>query len=125
VDEVQLSAQVVDAAMAVHKALGPGLLESAYVAALEIEFAHRDLEFEREAPIRAKYRDKPLGIVYRADLVVKGKVLVEVKSIQSIDNVHMAQVLSYLRLGGWRLGLLLNFNVPLLKTGIRRIANDL
>ena len=125
VDEDEISGHLVDAAIAVHKVLGPGLLESAYVAALEIELTHRDLYFEREAPINATYRGHSLGIAYRADLLVRGKVLIEVKSVQSIDAIHVAQLLSYLRLGGWKLGLLLNFNSTLMKSGIRRVVNDL
>lgn len=124
-DEDEISAHLVDAAIAVHKVLGPGLLESAYVAALEIELTHRDLGFERETPINASYRGQTLGIAYRADLLVRGKVLIEVKSVQSLETIHVAQLLSYLRLGGWKLGLLLNFNTTLMKSGIRRVVNDL
>jgi GxxExxY protein len=125
VDEDEISGQLVDAAIAVHKVLGPGLLESAYVAALEIELAHRDMLFEREKPIHASYRDQSLGIAYRIDLLVQNKVVIEVKSVQSIESIHVAQLLSYLRLGGWKLGLLLNFNATLMKSGIRRVVNDL
>jgi len=125
VDEDEISALLVDAALAVHKVLGPGLLESAYVAALEIELTDRDLYFVREMPICATYRGKPLGVAYRADLLVKDKVLIEVKSVQSIEAIHVAQLLSYLRLGGWKLGLLLNFNTTLMKSGIRRVVNNL
>jgi GxxExxY protein len=124
-DETAVSGQVVDAAIAVHRELGPGLLESAYVAALEIELSERLLAFAREAPVQGTYRGKPLGIVYRADLLVENKVLVEVKAVQSIDPVHRAQLLSYLRLGCWKLGLLLNFHTPLMKNGIQRIVNQL
>jgi len=125
VDEDEISGHLVDAAIAVHTALGPGLLESAYVAALEIELTHRDLYFERETPINATYRGQSLGIAYRADLLVRGKVLIEVKSVQSLEAIHVAQLLSYLRLGGWKLGLLLNFNATLMKSGIRRVVNNL
>jgi GxxExxY protein len=121
VDEI--SKQIVDAAISIHKTLGPGLLESAYVAALEIECLSRNMSFLREVPVSASYKGRPLGVVYRADLLVMDKVLVEVKSVQSIEPVHMAQLLSYLRLGNWRVGLLLNFNTPLMKNGIKRIAN--
>jgi GxxExxY protein len=89
VDEDEISGHLVDAAIAVHKVLGPGLLESAYVAALEIELTHRDLYFERETPIPATYRGQPLGIAYRADLLVRGKVLIEVKSVQSLEAIHV------------------------------------
>jgi GxxExxY protein len=119
----EVAAHIVDAAVAIHKALGPGLLESAYMAALQIEFDERGLNCKREVPIEAKYRGRPLGLVYRADLLVEGKVLVEVKAVLGPEPLHVAQLLSYLRLGGWRLGLLLNFNSPLMKDGIRRIVN--
>ena len=125
VDEQAVSAHVVDAAIAIHRVLGPGLLESAYAAALAIEFAERQLFFVCEAPIHSQYRGRPLGIVYRADLIVENKVLIETKAVRMIEDIHIAQVLSYLRLGGFRLGLLLNFNVPVMKRGIKRIVNNL
>ena len=100
------------------------MLESAYVAALEIELAERGLQFLREAPIGAEYRGKPLGVAYRADLIVESLLLVEVKSVDVLNPVHLAQTLSYLRLGNLRLGLLLNFSVPLMKQGIKRVINS-
>ena len=123
-DDDAVATQIVDAAIAVHRALGAGLLESAYVAALGIELSDRGLQFAQEVPVHACYRERPLGIVYRADLIVEGKVLVEAKSVRQIEDIHLAQVLSYLRLGGLRLGLLLNFNVPVMKAGIKRIINN-
>jgi GxxExxY protein len=114
VTEDAVAAQIVDASIAVHRAFGPGLLESAYLAAMEIELFERGLSFAR-----------PLGIVYRADLVVEGKVLIEAKAVREIEDIHIAQVLSYLRLGQLKLGLLLNFNVQVMKRGIKRIANNL
>jgi GxxExxY protein len=123
--ESEVAAEVVDAAIAIHKCLGPGLLESAYTSALQIEFDERGLPCEREVPISARYRDRPLGVVYRADLLVESIVLVEVKAVLGPEPLHVAQLLSYLRLGKWRLGLLLNFNSPLMKNGIRRIVNNL
>ena len=124
-DEDAVAAQIVDAAIAIHRALGPGLLESAYVAAMAIELSERGLQFASEAPIHAHYRNRPLGIVYRADMIVENKVLVEAKSVRNIEDIHTAQLLSYLRLGDFKLGLLLNFNVPIMKRGIKRIANNL
>ena len=118
-----VAGQVVDAAIAIHKVLGPGLLESAYVAALEIECAERGLAFEREVPILARYHGKPLGVAYRADLVVESVVLIEVKSVSALGPEHVAQTLSYLRLGNFELGLLLNFSAPLMKQGIKRLIN--
>ena len=123
--EDEISAQLVDAALAVHKILGPGLLESAYVAALEIELGLRGLSFAREVPVQGFYKERPLGVVYRADLLVNGLVLLEVKAVQHIEPIHLSQLLSYLRLGRWKLGLLLNFNTPLMKDGIRRVVNAL
>ena len=123
--EDELAAQIVDAAVAIHKVLGPGLLESAYLAALEIECGERGLTFAREVPILAEYHGKPLGIAYRADLVVETMLLVEVKSISALNPAHVAQTLSYLRLGHFRLGLLLNFSAPLMKQGIKRIINNI
>jgi len=125
VTEDEISAQLVDAALAVHKILGPGLLESAYVAALEIELGLRGLFFAREVPVQGFYKERPLGVVYRADLLVNGLVLLEVKAVQHIEPIHLSQLLSYLRLGRWKLGLLLNFNTPLMKDGIRRVVNAL
>jgi len=122
--ENEIAAQVVDAAVSIHKFLGPGLLESAYSAALQIEFDERGLACEREVPISARYHDRPLGIVYRADLLVEGRVLIEVKAVLGPEALHLAQLLSYLRLGQWSLGLLLNFNSPLMKDGIRRVVNS-
>jgi GxxExxY protein len=125
VNEDGVSRHVVDAAIAVHRALGPGLLESAYVAALEIELSERQLHFVREAPVQGHYRGKPLGVVYRADLIVENLVLIEAKAVQTLEPIHASQLLSYLRLGRWKLGLLLNFNAPTMKDGIRRIVNQL
>jgi GxxExxY protein len=125
VDEDAVAAQIVDAAVAVHRALGPGLLESAYLAAMAIEMVERGLMFEQEVAVQARHHDRPLGVAYRADLIVERKVLVEAKSVRELEDVHIAQTLSYLRLGGFRLGILLNFNVPIMKRGIKRIANNL
>lgn len=124
-DEDECARQVVDGAISIHRELGPGLLESAYVAALEIELAERGLRFAREAPIQASYHGKPLGVAYRADLIVESLLLLEVKSVDVLNPVHMAQTLSYLRLGNLKLGLLLNFSVPLMKQGIKRVVNKL
>ncbi len=125
VKEEEIAAQLVDAAVAIHRALGPGLLESAYVGAMEIECAERGLPFEREAPIVASYHGKPLGVGYRADLIVASIVLVEVKAVAGMVDSHRAQTLSYLRFAGLKLGLLLNFAAPLMKQGIHRIVNKL
>ena len=123
--EDEIATQIVDAAIHSHKALGPGLLESVYVAALGIELRGRALRFEHQVPVQAHYKGQPLGIAFRVDLVVEGRVLVEAKAVQALEPVHTAQLLSCLRLTDLRLGLLLNFNVPLMKDGIKRVANKL
>lgn len=119
----ELARVVVDAAVAVHRELGPGLLESVYAAALGLELSSREIPFERERPIQACYQGRPLGIVYRADLLVGDCLLLELKAVNLLEPVHTAQLLTYLRLSGLRLGLLLNFNTPLMKDGIRRVVN--
>ena len=112
-DDEEVASHIVDAAVRIHKALGPGLLESAYVAALQIEFTDRRVRHECEIPIQGSYLGRPLGVVYRADVLVEGQVLIEVKSVRVLEPIHVAQLLSYLRLGQWRFGFLLNFNAPL------------
>jgi GxxExxY protein len=123
--EDELSKVVVDSAIAVHRVLGPGLLESTYTSAMEIELGSRGIPFEAEWPVSASYAGRPLGVAYRADLLVAGKVLVELKSVAAIEPIHTAQLLTYLRLANLKLGLLLNFNTPLMKDGMRRVVNGL
>jgi GxxExxY protein len=115
-----LTEAVIGAAIDVHRALGPGLLESAYETCLCRELALRDLAFERQKAISIEYKGVTLDCGYRADLIVDGRVLVELKSIDTLLPVHEAQLLSYLTLSGVPAGLLINFNVQLLKHGIRR-----
>jgi GxxExxY protein len=116
----QITRVVVDAAMEVHRRLGPGLLESAYHECLCRELMLRGVPFERERPLPVEYKNVRLECGYRLDLLVGGMVVVEVKAVEALAPVHEAQLLTYLRLGGWRVGLLINFNVPVLKEGIRR-----
>jgi GxxExxY protein len=116
----QCTERIIGAAIEVHKALGPGLLESAYEECLCRELAVRSIPFERQRPLPVEYKGTRLDCGYRLDLLVEGSVVVEIKSVSSIEPVHEAQLLTYLKLGGWRLGLLINFNVPVLKDGIRR-----
>ncbi|MFN2596893.1 MAG: GxxExxY protein [Pyrinomonadaceae bacterium] len=116
----RITQAIIGAAMEVHNRLGPGLLESAYQECLCREFAVRGIPFERERPLPLEYKGTRLECGYRLDLLVSGSVVVEVKSVEAIAPVHEAQLLTYLRLGGWQVGLLINFNVPLLKQGIRR-----
>src|SRR6478752_7299121 len=112
---------VIGAAIRVHKALGPGLLESAYQACLAHELSLSGHQVDREVEIPIVYRGISITPGYRADLVVGGSVLVEVKAVERIHPIHEAQVLTYLRAGRLRTGLLLNFNVQVLKDGLRRI----
>ena len=116
-----LSGIIVDSAIAVHRALGPGFLEAFYEEALCIELTARAIPFKRQLPLRVCYRDQLVG-THRVDLLVGELVVVELKSVECMTQLHFAQVLSYLRASRLELGLLLNFNVPLLKLGIRRIV---
>ena len=117
-----LSGSVIDAAMAVHKALGPGLLESVYEACLDYELRKRGLSVRRQVSCPVIYDGVHVDANLRLDMVVQDQILVELKAIEKILPVHKAQVLTYLKLSKLRLGLLLNFNVALLKNGIERIA---
>jgi GxxExxY protein len=116
----ELTDAIIGAAMEVHRALGPGLLESSYEMCLCHELSIRGIAFERQVPIPVEYKGVKLDCGYRADIVVDGNILVEIKAIDSLLPIHDAQLLSYLKLGGWKVGLLINFNVELLKHGLRR-----
>jgi len=114
--------QVVDAALAVHRASGPGLLESVYEVCLEHELQKRDLVVERQVSLPVVYDGAKLDAGLRLDLLVGKSVVVELKAVEALLPVHQAQVLTYLKLTGHRLGLLINFNVPLIRNGIKRIV---
>jgi len=116
-----LTEQIIGCAIEIHKQLGPGLLESAYHSAMCIELAFNRLKFERERSIPAEYRGVKIGD-YRPDLIVENKVVVEIKSVSNYDPVFTAQMLTYLRVTRLRVGLVLNFNRPVLKDGINRFA---
>jgi GxxExxY protein len=116
----EISHEIIGAAIEVHRLLGPGLLESAYEECLSKELALRKLAVERQKPVPVVYKDVKLECGYRIDLVVEDRVVVELKSIESFAAIHEAIILTYLRLSGYRLGLLINFNVKVLKDGIRR-----
>jgi len=120
----ELTEVSIGAAMEVHRALGPGLLESTYEMCLCRELSLREILFERQVPIPVEYKGVKLDCGYRADIIIDGTILLEIKAIDSLLPVHDAQLLTYLRLGRWKIGLLINFNVTVLKDGIRRIAND-
>jgi GxxExxY protein len=116
--------QIIGAALQVHRALGPGLLEAAYEACTTFELSDRGLSVERQKVFPLVYRDRKLDCGYRVDLLVEGLVVVEIKAIERLERVHRAQVLSYLRLSGCKVGLLINFNVTLIvKEGLARIVN--
>jgi GxxExxY protein len=113
--------KVLDSSFKVHSALGPGLLESAYVECLYYELIQSGLIVEKQKPLPLIYKDVKLDAGYRVDLLVEGSVVVEIKSIESLADIHMAQILTYLRLSKCKLGLLANFNVVHLKDGIKRV----
>jgi len=118
--EKDLTGQIIAAAIEVHRELGPGLLESAYQSCLAREFLLRGLSFEQEKPLPVEYKGVRVDCGYRLDFLVAGKVVVELKAVDVIAPLHEAQLLTYLRLTGCRVGLLINFNVPVLKSGIKR-----
>ena len=115
-----LTHEVIGASIEVHRKLGPGLLESAYRRCLRRELLLRGIPYRKEYPLPLEYKGIRLECGYRVDILVSGVVPVEVKSVQALAPIHDAQLLTYLRLGGWRVGLLINFNVVVLKDGIHR-----
>ena len=119
-----ITESIIGAAIQVHRGLGPGLLESAYEACLAFELAECGLEVEQQKPLPVVYREVRLDCGYRLDLLVERKVIVEIKSVDRLAPIHQAQILSYLKLSGLRIGLLINFNVKVLKDGIRRVVNE-
>jgi GxxExxY protein len=125
VSENAISGVVLDAAIAVHREMGPGMLESVYERALAQELELRGLKVERQVPIAAAYKGVSFDEAFRADLIVEGVVVVEVKSVERLAAVHLKQVRSYVRFTGLRLGLLVNFGGETLVEGFKRIANDL
>ena len=116
----EITQQVIGAAIDVHKQLGPGLLESAYEECLCHELAIRKVAFERQKPIPLVYKEVKLDCGYRLDVLVEGRIVVELKAVDGLGPIHDAIILTYLKLSGHKLGLLINFNVPLLKDGIKR-----
>jgi len=118
----RLTGRIIGAAITVHRALGPGLLESTYEACLAYELTDRGLLIRRQVPVPVVYRGVHLDCGYRLDLVVEDKVILEVKSVDKLQGVHSAQVLTYLRLSGYAAGLLMNFNARTLREGMRRFV---
>ena len=120
-----ITERIIGAAIEVHRGLGPGLLESAYEACLAHELVERDLRIERQKALPLSYKGVNIDCSYRIDLLVEDMVIVELKSVARIDPIHEAQIISYLKLSGYRVGLLINFNVKQLTNGIRRLVNEL
>ena len=118
-----ITESIIGAAIQVHRALGPGLLESAYEACLVFELGRRGMRVDQPKPLPLVYEEVKLDCGYRIDLLVEGAVIIEVKSIDRLAPIHEAQVLTYLKLSGFKVALLMNFNVPVLKDGIRRFIN--
>ena len=121
----EITARIIGAAIEVHIALGPELLESAYEECLSQELQLRGISFERQKPLPVKYKGARLDCGYRLDMVVEDRVILELKACDSIEEIHKAQILTYLRLSGLKLGLILNFNVPVMKEGTVRVVNNL
>lgn len=114
---------IIGCAIDVHKALGPGLLESAYQECLYYKLLKEGLQLHKEKPMPLVFEEVHLECGYRIDILVEDKVVIEVKRVEALNNVHMAQTLTYMKLGDYKLGLLINFNVSLLKQGVKRIIN--
>ena len=121
--ENELARDVIGCAIDVHRALGPGLLESAYQECLFYKLSSRYFYVEKERSMPLVFEDVRLDCGYRIDLLVEKKLVVEIKSVEALNDVHLAQVLTYLKLGDFKLGLLINFNVAILKNGIKRVIN--
>ena len=118
-----LTSKVISAAIEVHRSLGPGLLESAYEGCLCRELDLRGINYERQKDLPVEYKGVKLNCGYRLDIVVAGKLILELKACDAMEPIHKAQLLTYLKLTGLKIGLLINFNVPVLKMGISQIAN--
>ena len=120
----ELTDAIIGAAIEVNKLIGPGLLESAYETCLCRELQLRNIPFRRQVPLPVIYKGEQLDCGYRIDILVDERVVVEVKSVKDIEAIHVAQVLTYLRLGGWQVGLIINFNVEVLRLGLKRVVNN-
>jgi len=120
----QISRRIIGAAIEVHRHLGPGLLESAYQSCLAFELKQRGLQIEEQEALPVTYKEVKLDCGYRLDVVVESEIIVEIKAVEKLLPIHEAQLLSYLRLAHKRVGLLINFHVPVLKSGLKRIVNE-
>ncbi len=123
--ENELSRIVFDSALKVHQNLGPGLLESAYEECLFYELKKTGLDVQKQKALPLVYEEVKLDVGYRIDMIIENKLIIEVKSVEAINDVHFAQLLTYLKLTDCKLGLLINFNVTLIKNGIKRVVNNL
>jgi GxxExxY protein len=123
--ENEISGHIIGAAIEVHKVLGPGLLESAYKECLYYKLFQSGLYIEKEKPMPLIFEDVKLECGYRIDLLVENKVVIEVKCVEALNDIHLAQTLTYMKLGNYKLGLLINFNVLKLKDGIKRLINGI
>lgn len=123
--ENELSRIVFDAALKVHQNLGPGLLESAYEECLFYELKKKGVKVEKQKALPLIYEQVKLDVGYRLDIIVEDKLIIEIKAVEVLNDVHLAQLLTYLKLSDCKLGLLINFNVTLIKNGIRRVVNKL
>lgn len=121
--EEEISKIVFEAALKVHKALGPGLFESAYEECLYYELKKSNLKIEKQKALPLIYEEVKMDVGYRIDILIEDKFIVEIKSVEALNDVHLAQLLTYLKLSDCKLGLLINFNVKLLKNGVRRVIN--
>jgi GxxExxY protein len=120
----QLTETIIGAMIEVHRELGAGLLESAYEECVCHELQLRGLGFQSQVPLQVVYKGKRLDCGYRIDILVENAVAIEIKSVKALEPIHDAQLLTYLRLGGWQVGLLVNFNVRILKDGLKRMVNN-
>ena len=123
--ENEISNKIIGIAIEIHKALGPGLLESAYKECMYYKIGKSGLWVEKEKPMPLIFEEVKLDCGYRIDLLVEKKLVIEIKSVEALNDIHLAQTLTYLKLGNYKLGLLINFNVVLLKNGIKRVVNGL
>jgi len=123
--ENKLSEKIIGAAIEVHRELGPGLLESMYESALFFDLHSMELNVRKQVPVETQYKGQDLEIGFRVDLLVENKVIIELKTVDKITDVHLAQILTYLKLRKNKLGLILNFNVKYMKNGVKRVVNNL
>ena len=123
--ENEIANKIVGASLELHRAVGPGILESAYEVALAYDLRNLGLDVKQQIPMPFKYKEISLEIGYRVDLIIENKVLIELKSVENLAPIHFAQTLTYLKLSNLKLGLLINFNTKLIKNGIHRVVNNL